>query len=1742
MVLSMLFPQAGVRSGLDSTWEAGDRLFGRGWLMQDDGRKVPVLGVWPADRHCTPAALDRLAHEYALRDDLDATWAARPLSLLCERDTAVLLLDDPGGEPLAHLVGRPIDPATFLDIAVAVTMAVSHLHQRGLVHKDLKPAHVLVAPDRRQVWLLGFGIASRVPRSAQPLAEVSEISGTLAYMSPEQTGRMNRAIDARSDLYALGVTFYQLLTGVLPFVASAPLDWVHAHLARTPCPPAERNPVVPAMLSALVMKLLAKAPEERYQTAAGLVRDLQHCRRALLAHGQIASFALGQRDLSDAWVIPDRLYGREQAMATLLAAYERVACTGRSEIVMVSGHSGVGKTSLMRMFARAVAGRGGIHAAGNSDAPGDVAADAPVDAGVRLPYAALARAVSGLLRIGLADHAADKAPWRTVIAEALGPNAGALAPLLPELKTLLGPVPWMRDTPSRETGPQVQLALRNLVAALARTARPLTLCLDDIQWLDDESVTLLHQMLTDPGTADLLVVCAYRSHEVGDDQGVMQCVDALRADGAAVAQVELGCLDESDLRQLVADALHCDTDRAAPLARLVMEKTAGNAFFATQFISELSHEGLLHFDHGAARWTWDLGQIAAKALTDNVVSLMVGRIDRLAASTRSALALLACLGNDTTVDTLARGWTGDARELAPAVGEAVRAGLVSCRENVLRFSHDRILEAAYSRIAEPTRQAFHLRVGRLLLERTPSDEVDANVFTIVGQLNRATDNIAAQEERDRLAELNLAAALRAKSACANTAALHYLSIGLALLGDHGFSRHEALAFALTLHMAECEFLTGDSARAEHRLEALAARTSSITSLAVLTQLQLGLLMTGGRRAEAVTVGLAYLQRAGVEWASHPNATALAHEEALFARQLGDREIAELASLPPMTDAGALATMRVLIALVQPAWYTDDHLRRLVLLRMVNLSVSHGNSDESALAYAWVAMLRVAASTDEPAGVAFARLSIEVAERRGIDRIRARVYQVVGGNLLHWSKPLRVARGLLRQALELTQQIGDLTYAAYIRSNLMTHALAIGDPLGSVQRDADSGSVFAWGPRFTLLADRLAPQRQLVRTLRGLTPVFGRFDAKDFSEASFEARLRGDVGLLLVSCWYWIRKLQARYLAGAPAEALDAAAQAHPLLWTSPAYFEQAEYHFYAALARAACCNPAVEGELAAHLPALAGHRWQLAQWARRCPATFAHRATLVQAEIARLEGRDIDAMRGYESAIASARESDLIHMQALANELAARFYLDRQLDNVAMVYLRQARHGYMRWGADAKVWQLDMQYPVLAAEAGGATLASTPSMGTIGAPLQHLDLATVIAISEAISGETGLERLLATLIRTAIEQAGATRGLLILPEGAEHHVAAEAAVRDEAVMVTLSVRPLDAADMPMAMIEHALDSREHVVINDGSANGAFSADPFVCQRRARSMLCLPLLNQGRLAGVLYLENALAPGVFVPARIEVIKLLAFQAASAIENSRLSEHRRRADESLRQAQAELAHASRVMTLNALTASIAHEVSQPIAALTIEARAAQRWLNRKQPDVEQAVAALGAIVEQGERAGSVIAGMRAMLRKTGPQAQRINLNEMIAETLPLFAGELERTQVILKTELLPSLPLVWADKIQLQQVLLNLVINAVEAMREILEHSRELIVRTAVSPAREVVATVHDVGVGLPGDTEQVFQPFYTTKAEGLGMGLSICRSILEAHGGRLHAWPNRPRGAVFGFVLKAAETAPEESCGV
>ncbi len=1712
MSSTFLFP-ARAKSSFDLFWEEADRTFGR--YLPPQGENRPILAAWPTSEKPSPVTLSKLVQEFDLRGVLESTWAVQPVELRREGGSVTLVMADPGGEPLSRLVGTPLNTADFLDLAIAIATAVGGLHKSGLVHRDLKPGHILVAPSHQHVWLTGFGNTSPVPRDIPLAAPSSEIVGTLAYLSPEQTGHMNRPIDTRSDLYSIGVTFYQMLTGVLPFHASEPKDWVHSHLARQPHPPAERTPTVPGVLSNLVMRLLAKSADERYQTAAGLKADLLRCHSAWHRSGSIDDFELGEHDLADALAFPQRLYGRDRELSALLEAWRRVEATGHCELVLVSGYSGAGKTSVVQELQQVVGGGPGIFASGKAEQHDE-----------QIPYATLAHALGGVLRqpaLRLAGHD----DWRKSLASAVAPGGALLAPLLPELEQFLGTCSPICELRPGEAERRLQAALASLIAVLARHSAPLTIFLDDVQWLDEQTIAFIQRLVLEGGLSRVLFVCAYRKNEVDAQHQLLASAQNLRSAGHTVGHIELADLDGASLGQLLADTLHCSAEDSAALARLVKECTGGNPFFVIQFLTELAEEGILRLDHGMGRWTWDLKQIRRKGFTDNIVELMLSRIARLHGETRDALQLLACLGNDTNLANLRRAWTGDVDAIDRGLWDAIRAGLVVRHGTVLSFRHDRIHEAVYGCIPDPERQSLHLRIGHQLAATIPPEQFDENVFVIVEQFNRAAKLVRLQSEKERLAELNLSAAIRAKAVSAYSTGLHYLRAAEKLLDPDARARRFDLAFSVAQHMAECEFQTGQLELAEARLSGLAENAADIRQLARITQLQLELLLTVGRREEAVSVGLQYLNRTGVQWSSRPSAEIVELERAAMWRQIGDRPIERLAEHRAMDQAEILGTMSVLVALMQPAWYSDDNLRRLVILRMVNLSVRYGNSIESGLVYGWLSMLLIA----EPGGAAhaiqFARVALTLASRRGKDRYAARIFQIIGGNVLHWSQPLPASRELLDKALEITRATHNFTYAAYIHSNCISQGLAQGESLGRMQAAMEASSPDTWGGRYGLVKDRIGPRMQLVRTLRGQTPVFGSFDCEDFDEATFEVYLQRDVGRLLTACWYWIRKLQARYLAGDYGVAVACARNAEALMWTSPAYLEQAEYHFYSALATAAAYDKAKPSGQVAALDILRGHHRQLQTWAEQCPSTFSCRAALVGAEIARIEGSDTQAMHGYEAAIASARDNDFVHIRAIANELAARFYLQIGLENASRGYLLEARHCYAYWGADAKVWQIDALYPGMTSD-----FRRNQTTGTIDAPVKHLDLATVIAVSQSVAGEVSLDRLIEMLIRTAIEQAGASRGVLILPSGTDLRLAAEARVEGSEIGLQVKPRQPGAGDVPLSLIREVMEALEHTVIDDAFVPDAAGRDPYFQLKKIRSVLCLPLLNQAKLVGVLYLENEHAPRVFVPARTEVVKLLAFQAATALENSRLNEERVRADAALRQAHGELAHVSRVMTMNALASSIAHEVSQPLAATLANASAAIRWLNRETPNLAEVGESLTAIAAQAQRASDVITGMRSMLRKTSGEKTRLDVNAVIEQTLVLIDGEAARHRCVIEADLSTNLPQVYGDRVQLQQVILNLVMNGLESMHDTDASRRILSVRTESSDDAIVVA-ITDNGVGLEdGASTRLFDPFFTTKSEGLGMGLSISLSIVESHGGRLWAAPHQPRGTVFSFTLPMA----------
>ncbi|HMF61298.1 MAG TPA: hypothetical protein VK595_13050, partial [Vicinamibacterales bacterium] len=837
----------------------------------------------------------------------------------------------------------------------------------------------------------------------------------------------------------------------------------------------------------------------------------------------------------------------------------------------------------------------------------------------------------------------------------------------------------------------------------------------------------------------------------------MRKLDAIRRAGAQVQEIRLTPLARDHVGQLVADALRCAPTRSAELAALVYEKTAGNPFFLVQFFYALSEEGLLRFEHDQARWCWDVERIHAKAYTENVVDLMVGKIGRLPDGVQRALQTLACLGNTAEVATLSLVQGASEEQVHADLWEAVRLELIQRSDGSYKFVHDRIQEAAYLLVPEELRGEAHLRIGRLLAVHTPPVKREEAIFEIVHQLNRGAALMTTRDEREQLAEFNLIAGKRAKASTAYASALNYCTAGTALLEDDRWERRHDLALSLELHRAECEFLTGALTAAEDRLTVLSARAATTLEHATVACLSLDLYTTLDQSRRAVAVGLESLRHLGIDWSPHPTEDEARREYDRIRSWVGSHGIEDLVHGPLMTDPETLATVDVLTKIAMPAVLTDVNLYVLVVCRVVNLSLERGHSDGSCFAYESLLSVAGGHFGDYDTGFRFARLGYELVEQRRLRRFPARIY-VNFGNLLSWTRHILAGRDVLRRAFDTAHTMGDLTYVAYASYSLTTNLLVAGDPLVEVQREAEQSLALAQQMRFGLVVDIASTQLALVRTLRGLTPQFGSFDDPHFDERRVEHRFSSNPDLARAECWYWIRRAQARYFAGDFATAVDASASARRLLWTTLSNLEVAEYHFYAALSHAASAVSAAADARQQHVEALAAHHRQLQIWAEHCPENFENRAALVGAEIARLEGRDLDAERLYEQAIRSTRANGFVHNEALACEVAARFYAARGFDEFARLYLRNARSCYIRWGADGKVRQLDHSYPQLMHE---SPVAGPTSM--IGASVERLDLATVIKVSQAVSGEVVLDKLLDTLMRTAIEQAGAEYGLLILP-------------------------------------------------------------------------------------------------------------------------------------------------------------------------------------------------------------------------------------------------------------------------------------------------------------------------------------------------------------------------------------------
>ncbi|MGF6244784.1 PAS domain S-box-containing protein [Paraburkholderia sp. GAS38] len=1818
-----------------------------------------VLLKLPAE-NADPVQFALLKREHLLLQSLNVAGIAKPLTLIDERIGPVLVLEDFAGESLEAVLGRAprMDLPVCLRIGRHLADTFAGIDAAQVIHRDIRPANLLVEPGTGRVLLVDFSMATAKEASTVPTREVTAPAGDWAYVSPEQTGRMNRPVDYRTDCYSMGVMLYRMLTGQLPFQANDPLEWTHCHIARMPIPPTGITPEVPQPVSDIVMKMLAKLPEDRYQSAQGLKADLDRCLVQWRTSGQIEPFPLGREDIPVRFHAPHKLYGRRHEAARLLGAFERTAATGEAMLAIVSGYSGIGKSTLVEALRRPIVANRGYFISGK------------FDQGQRyFPYAAIIKAFRELVQQLLAESEARVAGWRQRIQAAVGTNGQLIVDVLPQVELIIGAQLPVSALPPTKAQNRFRVVFRQFVMGFASEAHPLVLFLDDLQWIDPASLTLVEDLITHPDTRYLLLVGAFRDNEVSATHPLMTSVERIRQNGTSVNELQLAPLSVVDLNRLVADTLRAPSAAACePLTRLVRERTGGNPFFFIQFLDVLHQEGLLRHDAQHRAWRWNLDQIRAKNFAGNAVDLTVGKLRQLRVAAQETLRLAACLGNTFDLRHVAlvsgnlafAAWQGVREvkvEVEQALAAAARENLIVLADGTGKFLHDRIQQAAYALIPDAERAGVHLSIGRVLLANLTADELAEHVFDVANQFNRGATLLTGHDEKVQIAALDLSAGRRAKSSAAYASACVYLAAGMDLLDDGNWVSHRDLMFSLRLERAECEYLTGRADKAEQLIEELLRRCVSRVDHAAVCHMKVRLHIVKSENRQAVDSVLTCLRLFGIDLPAHPSQEQVEAEYEAVWRNLAGRPVESLIDVPLMTDPELQVAMRLLSTLYESAYFIDFQLLCLHLCRMVNISLLHGSSGASA--YACFGFILGPVFRRYRDGYRFARLACDLVGEGGFPVDKALVY-IATGHVAFWTQPIETVIDFHRAAFRTATETGDLTTACYSAFHCTSDLLLRGDPLETVWRESQRSLDFVRKAGYLDAADAIVCNQRFIATMQGHTAKLSTFSDSQFDEAAFEAQLTDDRMSSMV-CTYWIFKLHARFLAGDYVAALDAAQRAQPQLWVLVGLFQSLDYFYYTALTLAALYENGSAGEQVAWHALLDEHREQLREWADTYPPTFADKHALVSAEIARIEGRNLDAMCLYEVAIQAASDQGFVQNEGIAHELAAGFCRARGWASAGRAHLNEARSCFERWGAHGKVRQLDARISPIREVA-------TSRLATPVGNVVQLDLLSVAKASQAISSHIVLDDLVDTLMHILLESAGAQTGRLLLAHNASLALVAEASVAQQTVHVRRhlgdvshgSAPPESAAReeaLPDSIVNYVQRCQERVLLDDATQANPFSADEYLTRRQPKSVLCLPLMRRSELIGLLYLENNLAIQAFTPERITVLELLASQAAITLENARLyrdlaerearirrlveanivgiftfhldgqileaneaflrivgydredlesgrmcwtdmtppewlerdnqriaeltttgtlqpfekeyfrkdgsrapvligvatfevGQHQgvgfaldltvckraeaevRESEERYREVQMALAHSNRAATMGQLTASIAHEVRQPITAVATYASAASRWLDARPANLNEVRQALDGIVYEATRAGGIISGIRDLVRKAPPRKDRVDINEAVVEVIELTRGEAAKYDVSVLTALGDALPLVLGDRVQLQQVMLNLIVNALEAMGSTSTSPREILISTTVDLSDGVSIVVRDSGPGLPPDEfSRVFDPFYTTKENGLGMGLSICRSIVETHGGRLWACKNEPRGAVFQFTLPA-----------
>ncbi len=1526
---------------LEKIYEEGNSQVYRGIRIEDNLRVIlKVLKI----EFSNIQTIGKYKLEYEIIRGLSSDFVISTYGFQQYENRFIIILEDFGGESLAQILTlQKIDIIANLKLAIQISEGLSQIHAANIIHKDINPSNIVFNSHTNTLKIIDFGIASALSKENWNLDHHDFLEGTLAYISPEQTGRMNRSLDCRTDIYSMGVTFYQMFTGRLPYTSNDPLELIHYHLAMKSIAPCLVNAQIPLMLSQIILKMLAKTTEDRYQSAWGVKADLEKCLNQLETKGKIDIFRLAEQDIIDKFLIAEKLYGRAKEVEDLLAAFSRItdAQSDRVEMLLISGYSGIGKSRLVQEIYKPITQSRGYFISGKFD-----------QYQRNIPYFAIIQALQSLIKRLLTENEDKLNQWRSQIINALGINSYLITQVIPDLELIIGKqeTNLIRSNVSiNESENRFNRVFQNFIRIFAQSEHPLVIFLDDLQWADRASLKLLQILATTTAKNSLLLIGAYRDNEVSETHPMMQIMEQIQQANGNLSHLFLSALNLTDITQLIADTLHCSTTEALSLAELVQQKTNGNPFFMNEFLKSLYDENLIKFNYQLRKWEWSIAQIQEQDITDNVVELMTAKIQKLSDRTQDLLQIASCIGNQFELGTLVLVSEFSHGDVVRALKEAISVGLILPLSNThqaihfgievineqsaiaYKFVHDRVQQAAYSLISEANQVKTHQRIGQQLFKNTSTSELETKIFDIVNQLNWGLDLISSPQERDLLAQLNLIASKKAKASTAYSAAFNYAKTGVGLLGNESWSCQYELSLDLYNLAIESAFLNGDFAQMENWAEVVFNNGKTLLEKIRIYEILIQSCVAQNQLFEAIRIGIETLQLLEIEIPTHASPADVGLALQSLQSILSQQRVEDLLEFPLMTDEIALAAVNILLSMAAAAYVAASELYIFVVLQLVQLSIAKGNAEGSCYGYAAYGLILCCFMNQIEHGYQFGQLALQLLDRFTSQTLRAKTLHIVYVFINHWKYHLRETLAPLLSSYTVGIETGDFEFAAYSLCLYSNYRYFSGRELTELELEMTEYA--------TLLAqtNQQTPLKWLHIYHQAILNLLGKSaDPCNLTGEIYNAKVMipiheqaGDRSSL---CLLYFHQLILCYLFENHAQADHNTSQVSLYLEAGIGTKCYALFYFYDTLNQLAIYSELTPTNREQTLVKVAENIAKIELWASHAPMNYLHKWHLIVAERYRVLGQTLEAMEAYDLAIAGAKANGYIQEEALANELAAKFYLSQNRITIARAYMQEARLGYLEWGALAKVQYLESRYLDLLrifstnisndistnistnrkATNRKATKGShtSISLGSSSNSLENLDIESFLKASQAIASEIQLERLLETLMSILIENAGVQTGYLLLPT--DLSIDADLSHQDQWTIaaiktieydqVALHSIPVDTVTtdgnhyVPLSIVNYVIRTQQSVVLNNATQVGDFQNDPWIVQYQVKSLLCLPLLSRGNLSGIVILDNKLATDAFTRERLKVLNLLSSQAAISISKAWLLKQKDELNQSL------------------------------------------------------------------------------------------------------------------------------------------------------------------------------------------------------------------------------------------------------